>query len=535
MSQIPNPAWNDLNPAMQVEIYENMMADYNHYALHRVLGIGKPEYEKLMEYIGIRNKQILLENSHLEQMRATQRSTLMKIDNSDLKMFDPPPQLVLRKIIRETTKGMINRYTNLMMCQSHDFLKARQYLHNRKLPRRYAGNWGDSLVVLKESEENDPGPDVFEWEKELRFTPPPPPPDPAEAEAIQRNLEFVNSFGRGAVDPADLEKKGSQQDVSQDWGKYFEKGKDGLSWDTTRPRAGGMVNLHLGRRNAANIQQYEMTGIMPRGDTPRSTLHQGYVSQAAVPAGHAPQFVRPQITMPPVAVVGGSMAQFAMPQGGMPQVTLPQFVVPSGPVPPGSFVRAMMPPAVYPPGVYPPSFVPLHGQVSASTLPLPRPREYPAEARLGAMPSGSPSSGHGGIISSMVPSSFAQQPARPISRRLHTDRPPKVGPGHYAYSQARYQRHIARAQFEHMEALRNMQIEQQSDALATDPASRIDAEIPPPVAPAQQPTEEAGEPQSTDVFSWEEHEKAMCAESLGELMEELTETGSPTDEYEWSE
>ncbi|KAJ5950541.1 uncharacterized protein N7479_008954 [Penicillium vulpinum] len=267
---IPNPRWKDLHKAMQVEIVENTMKYYDWRRVCDLLALGPDERRRLQEAISIRNKQIERENKKLEQMRRKQRKTLMKIDNSDLKLFKPPPQLVLKRIARETNRSLIfAQYTDLLMCQAHDVLKARQYLHQHGLPRRYAGDWGDSLVVLRESVENPHEPEKFEWKENLRFT---PPSDDIETSVnpfmdpiITAKSEFIQSIGTsGTINPKDLFRHDTEPDPMVDWGKYYEPKPD-TSWDTTKPRLGGLIKVNIGPHRAAQIQQYEQTRVRPQG------------------------------------------------------------------------------------------------------------------------------------------------------------------------------------------------------------------------------------------------------------------------------
>ncbi|KAJ5188352.1 hypothetical protein N7491_004676 [Penicillium cf. griseofulvum] len=272
LDAIPNPKWKDLNKAMQVEIVENTMKYHNWRRVCDLLGLGPDERMQLQQVISIRNKQIERENRSLEQMRRKQRKALMRIDNSDLKLFQPPPQLVLKRIARETNRNLLlTKYTDLLMCQAHDVLKARQYLHQHGLPRRYAGDWGDSLVVLRESEGNPHEPDKFEWKDDLRFSPPAdemenainPFPDPVSG----AKSEFIQNIGlHGTMNPKDLTQRSTDPNPMINWDKYYERNPD-LSWDTTKPRLGGMIKVKVGSQTAAQIQQYEKTGVRPQGLT----------------------------------------------------------------------------------------------------------------------------------------------------------------------------------------------------------------------------------------------------------------------------
>ncbi|KGO75222.1 hypothetical protein PITC_011280 [Penicillium italicum] len=292
LDAIPNPKWRDLHKAMQVEIVENTMRYHSWRRVCDLLGLGPDERSQLMQAISIRNKQIERENKRLEEMRRKQRKALMRIDNSDLKRFKPPPQLVLKRIARETNRNLLlTKYTDLLMCQAHEVLKARQYLHQHGLPRRYAGDWGDSLVVLRESEEDSHEPDKFEWKDNLRFSPPPNeienPINPFMDPISSAKSAFIQSIGmNGTMNPIDLVRHNTDPSPMMDWGKYYERKPDS-SWDTTKPRLGGMVKVKVGAHNAAQIKQYEQAGVGP----------QGLSSQRQVPAmPESPPSVFPQET-----------------------------------------------------------------------------------------------------------------------------------------------------------------------------------------------------------------------------------------------
>lgn len=287
---------------MQVEIVENTMKYHSWRRVCDLLGLGPDERRQLTQTISIRNKQIERENKRLDQMRRKQREVLMRIDNSDLKHFKPPPQLVLKRIARKTNRNLVTKYTDLLMCQAHDVLKARQYLHQHGLPRRYAGDWGDSLVVLRESNDSHE-PDKFEWKDNLRFTPP-----HNEIETLINPLmypvrsdksAFIQSIGTstdGTVNPKDLIKRDSDDlGPVMDWGKYYERKPDS-SLDTTKLRLGGMVRVKIGPHNAAQIQQYKQAGVRPHSQR----------QVTAMPESPPPEF--PQET-PSKAPRNGNLAQ----------------------------------------------------------------------------------------------------------------------------------------------------------------------------------------------------------------------------------
>ncbi|KXG49089.1 uncharacterized protein PGRI_029590 [Penicillium griseofulvum] len=273
LDAMPNPKWEDLHPAMRVEIIENTMRYHSWRRVCELLGLGPQERLQLQFLISIRNKHIERENKRLEEMRRKQRKALTRIDNSDLKLFQPPPQLVLKRITRETNRKLVlTKYTDLLMCQAHDVLKARQYLHQHGLPRRYAGEWGDSLVVMRESEGNSQEPDKFEWKDDLRFTPPADEmgtaTNPISDPVSDAKSEFIQNIGlHGTMNPNDLVRRSTDPDPIINWDKYYERKPD-LSWDVTKPRLGGMIKVNVGSQKAAKIEQYEKTGVRPQGLTP---------------------------------------------------------------------------------------------------------------------------------------------------------------------------------------------------------------------------------------------------------------------------
>jgi hypothetical protein len=486
---------------MQVEIYENMMKDHTYWSLCHLLGLGKAEREKIEEYVRIRNKQLLRENNHLEQMRRKQRNALMNIDNSDLKVFEPPPQLVLKKIARNTTRRLVNKYTDLMMCQAHDVLKARQYLHRRGLPRGYAGDWGDSLVVLRESEEDDKfEPDKFEWKEEMKFTPPPPEVDPARAQALQDTVNFINNIGGDTIAPTSLVRNSTDQEPLRDWGKYFEKSKDGMSWDTTKVRDGGMVKLNLGLERAAALRHYEKTGSMPQ-----SVVSPGIVFRGFVPPGPMPQSITPHNTMSQDA-----MSRIAIPRFGQSPVVMPPVARSRDSMPHFVMPGAVMPRFAYPQGTYPQQFTPQglssRGQVSQSalrpSLPLEVHSETPSRVRYNIAPqvgfgTGSP---HG------FPSTYDQQGIRPISREIPGDDSFLMSPSE---SQARFKRHLTRAKLEKVEA--EAKAQQRFNCLPTRQVNGVGAGRSLYCGPPQKIAGKVEEPMSSELFSWEEHNQSMCA------------------------
>ncbi|KAJ5578281.1 uncharacterized protein N7459_007245 [Penicillium hispanicum] len=263
IDQIPNPTWDDLNPALQVEIIENMLKTENWRSICGKLGLKADDRRKVHSYLDIRNKQIRRENKQLARMRDSQLRALMRIDNSDVKCNNVPHQLVLRKLTRKTTRKLLeSEYTDLLMCQAADVLAARQYLHQRELPRDLAGDWGQSLVVLREpAEVSSLGPEKFEWKEHLSL----------EAEiACQRRPDgagdedctgaksnFLKNIGKGStVNPRDIPLNKDDDEPFPDWDRYCRDSKLNPGAPSKR-RDEGLICLNVGTEQAAQIQSYQ--------------------------------------------------------------------------------------------------------------------------------------------------------------------------------------------------------------------------------------------------------------------------------------
>jgi hypothetical protein len=296
---------------MQVEIVENTMKDLNWRRICDMFGLGPDERTEFMHTLDIRNKQIERENKRLEIMRRKQRNALMNIDNSDLKLFNPPPQLVLKRITRETTRGLVvTQYTDLLLCQAHEVLKARQFLHQHGLPRRYAGDWGDSLVVLRESVAGSPEPDKFEWKEDIRFSPPAKeienPMIPIQDPITDAKSAFIQSAGlAGTVNPKDLVRRSDDSEPILDWNKYFQPNQDS-SWNTQWPRRGGIVKLNIGPEKAAQIEAQEKPDDTHRHVTPQRWLVYRKQAMQGFPPSSPPETPEETPSKPPR---NGTLAQ----------------------------------------------------------------------------------------------------------------------------------------------------------------------------------------------------------------------------------
>lgn len=270
---MPDPAWSDINPALQAEIVENLLKKADWENVCSRLGLTEDDRMKFASYLDKRNKQILRENRRLEEMRRKQLQALMRIDNSDIKRNNVPHQLVLRRLTRVTTNRLLDqKYTDLLMCRAADVLAARQYLHRRSLDRSLAGDWGHSLVILQEPEGNDLDPERFEWQENLSLLPELLDlnglPERRDELDTQAKHDFILRIGRrNTVNPADLVLRRNETSPVRDWGRQFPfrfREWDPISLPQENPerkrQSEGMVCLNVGVEKAAQIRQLEEGG-----------------------------------------------------------------------------------------------------------------------------------------------------------------------------------------------------------------------------------------------------------------------------------
>ncbi|KAJ5771311.1 uncharacterized protein N7511_003362 [Penicillium nucicola] len=273
LNKIPNPKWNELNNALQLELVDTAMKSMTWNNVCNKLELGPEDRQNLVNCMESRNKQIERENKRLEVMRNKQRIALINMDNSDAKLFAPPPQLVLQRMMRQATReALLDRtmYTDLMLCTSGDVLAARQYLHQHGLPRNWVGDWGDSMVELRESPEDSQDPDAFQWKEELTVTEPFNTNKPCVSPVVQERAGFIDGVGMGGnglINPRALHRNSAEPDPTEDWRKYFSHiypdppDSAGMSTKSNKTVPGhrGLVKLKVGQQMAAQIEQYERT------------------------------------------------------------------------------------------------------------------------------------------------------------------------------------------------------------------------------------------------------------------------------------
>ncbi|KAJ5618913.1 hypothetical protein N7510_002897 [Penicillium lagena] len=277
--QANNPKWSDLNPAVQVEILENLLQIGCWRTTSRKLGLGLEDRKKLTTYLDTRNQQIAHENKQLGAMRTKQLRALLRVDHSILQRTGPPPQLVINKTFRQTVRVLRENYhTDLFMCRAADFLAARQFLHQHGIPRRFAGSWGNSLVVLRESDDDDLKPETFEWKEDLARGLKSLDEADGKTNDVQKDgitierKDFIDTIGlESSVNPRDLIRRPGDAGAMLDWGRYFPHWQP-YPIPNLKRRRDGLVRLQVGVQGAAQIQHMQESRAKVRPRTQRSQM-----------------------------------------------------------------------------------------------------------------------------------------------------------------------------------------------------------------------------------------------------------------------
>lgn len=250
---------------------ENLLKGCDWRKVCSKLDIKKDDRERLASYLETRNQQIMRENQRLDEMRQKQLRALVRIDNSDIKRNNVPHQLVLRRIMRKATRRILaNQHSDLLMCEAADFLAARQYLHRRSLDRSLAGEWGHSLVLLREPECNGLDPERFEWQENLNLSPEllesESLPTGSDENVIKSKHEFNPGIGCGdTVNPVDLMRRPGETSPDRNWHHQFsfwypERGTVTKRSPKPKYQSNKIVYLNVGVEKAAQIHELEESG-----------------------------------------------------------------------------------------------------------------------------------------------------------------------------------------------------------------------------------------------------------------------------------
>jgi hypothetical protein len=260
-----------LSPTLQTEIVENLLSCHSWSKALSLLRLTDEEAELIKQHFEKRDGQVEKENLYLEEMRAKQLRALMRIDNSDLKTYRVPSQLVFRKTSRQFTRMLKDRIgTDYLLCRAKELLMARRFLSKRGLDSQYAGEWSNDFVYLPKLQ-NDQEEEMFEWKDNLS----------------DENLEPVEEDSSDARSspsiPDELPHKG---DTIIPFGGHNGPDRQGQGDPASKPysneardltnKNGGVVRLRIGSEQAARIRHLEQqrqfaaqsnsysTGIVPQ-------------------------------------------------------------------------------------------------------------------------------------------------------------------------------------------------------------------------------------------------------------------------------
>ncbi|KAL4795660.1 hypothetical protein BDV19DRAFT_388979 [Aspergillus venezuelensis] len=160
-----NPAWTDLSERMQAEIFDNLLQSYTYPAVCQMLGLMPDELNAMVTTLESRNKQIELEDTSLEAMRAKQFRELARVDNSP-RVQSQSHQLAFRKASRQTFRGLrgtIDPKVDFFACEGSEHTAAKVFLRRREIEATHAGSWGNDVANVHMPEEE-------EEEDEVPFT-----------------------------------------------------------------------------------------------------------------------------------------------------------------------------------------------------------------------------------------------------------------------------------------------------------------------------------------------------------------------------
>ena len=164
---IPDLTWKGLCPQMQVEIFVNLLQYYRWWDASEMLGFAVEDHENLRMLLAERDEQTDLEDARLSEMRERQLRALLMIDNSNPRHGQSSPQLVFRKISRQTSRSLKKSLeTDYITCSAKGVADARLFLQKRGIDDRFVGEWADCINPLEPSRD-DTGQSLASGELEL--------------------------------------------------------------------------------------------------------------------------------------------------------------------------------------------------------------------------------------------------------------------------------------------------------------------------------------------------------------------------------
>ncbi|EGE09405.1 hypothetical protein TEQG_08306 [Trichophyton equinum CBS 127.97] len=155
--------WKDLNPAIQMEIIQNLTQVYTWPRVVYMLELTPQQQEEAIQSPARHQKQVEDEAQHLHEMQVKQLRALLRIDNSVLRKSRVPGQLVFRNISKQYFREAKNRATvDHFMIKASELLAARRFLRRLGIDTKYAGEWKNDLATINQAHEEN-GEDEFKW------------------------------------------------------------------------------------------------------------------------------------------------------------------------------------------------------------------------------------------------------------------------------------------------------------------------------------------------------------------------------------
>ncbi|KAL3494498.1 hypothetical protein BJX62DRAFT_234372 [Aspergillus germanicus] len=149
------PTWADLSRRMQTEIFSNLLERHTWSKINLMLGLTEQECDINEDLLCRRSRQIRFEDAELSAMRAKQLKDLLKLDNS-ARGREYPYLLLFRKASRQTfsiVRRAMETDFDFLCCEGSELTAARKFLRARDIDAKFAGDWGNDIVLVQADED----------------------------------------------------------------------------------------------------------------------------------------------------------------------------------------------------------------------------------------------------------------------------------------------------------------------------------------------------------------------------------------------
>src|SRR5438046_894393 len=135
----PSISWNQLPPAIQVEIFENACSSCCESSGVDMLGLSHKELCDVTTHLWARNKQVVAEDHGIEELQRAQLCAILRKDHSSILGANSWRDHVA------CTRRHISRISvqpNYFICTNAEMELARKFLDERAIDTRVLGEWG---------------------------------------------------------------------------------------------------------------------------------------------------------------------------------------------------------------------------------------------------------------------------------------------------------------------------------------------------------------------------------------------------------